>query len=662
MKRNLVKITLCLSLLLVAGVAAEAAPRKWNYVQSVKVDREGPVKVNLPYETVDKAQPDLSDLRLVNSDGQMVPFYLQQEKPEKISYRKIKTYDVARSETQTVVNVVTGVEKKRIDALKLNILNRKFLKSVVVESSEDYESWKEISRGTPIFGSAGGPSNTLIELPPGKRKYLRLVFDDRRSTPVEIKAIRIRTLPSTQPPTRKLKVAVTDRREVGKRSILDLRLPHRNLPLLKFRFSVTEPVFKREVALFQQARSKGITQRERVGGGTIFRFRGKTAQKQRLAVPVNYRFKNRRARLIINNRDKPPLELEKLSGLVPQIKLVFWARQPGTYRLLAGNRVADRPEYQLGWLRDYVETMQLSELQPGDLRENRRFRPPEELPELPTRGAKLVPDQWKYRKKLELRSSGIKWLELPPAVLAHSGRSQQDLRLLTGQYQIPYVLDERTLTRTFSRKKVNISRRQQGTSSRYKFELPYPRLPLFSISARVDEALYEREVVLFEKNKKRPGKSNRRVLGRSTWKRTPSGSETVKRIYLRKRPRTAELYLEIDNKDNAPLELSKFNFNYKTHRLFFKTEEQQPVYLYYGNQEASAPEYDIRLVKTSLLNSQAQKVQAGPEERLTPAAWWEFDYTGSTSRVIFTVVIIFVTAALLFIIARLLPEVEVTAE
>ncbi len=658
MKLKLAKVSICLLILFSIRPTPAVANPKWNYTQTVTVNREGPVKVNIPYGTVDKLQPDFSDLRLVNSDGHIVPFYLRQEKPRKVNYQKIKTYDVARSETQTVVNLVTGVEENRIDALKLNISNRKFLKSVTVKSSNDYKYWQEIIKTAPIFGSTQGPSNNLIMLPPGKRKYLRLIINDLQSTPVKIDGIKVRVLPNAQPPTKKINIKLKKRQEVGDNTIIDLKFPYRNLPLLKLQFSVANPVFKREVALFQQIHSKGITRQKRVGEGTIFRFRGNSTSRQRLTFPVNHQFLNRQARLVINNRDNPRLELKNLTGIVPEIKLVFWARQPGTYRILAGNRAASRADYQLDWLRDYVESTQLPELLPGPLEENKYFRPPEELPELPTRGAKLIPKKWKYRKKLQLNSPGIKWLELPPAVLAHSRPHLQDLRLLGGQHQIPYILAEQPLTRTIDRTTIKISQKQQGTTTRYKFELPHPNLPLLSIFALPEEKLYKRKVVVYEKINDHPNRSNRRVLGRSTWKQHPDRNKAAERIYLRKRPLSTELYLEIYNEDNAPLKLNDFNFSYTTHRIFFKTEQQKPVFLYYGNNSATTPDYDIKLVKTSLLNSQAQQIHLGLEERLTPSAWWKVDFTGSTTRIIFWAIIIFVTAGLLIVIAYLLPEVQ----
>jgi hypothetical protein len=561
-----------------------------------------------------------------------------------------------------VVNLVTGVEENKIVALKLNISNRKFLKSVTVKSSTDYKHWQKIIGTAPIFGSIRGPSNNLIMLPPGKRKYIRLIIDDRQSTPVKIDGIKVRIFPNAQPPTKKINIKIKERQEVGDNTIIDLHFPYRNLPLLKLQFSVDNPAFKREVALFQQIHSKGITRQKRVGEGTIFRFRGNSTARQRLTFPVNHQFLNRQARLVINNRDNPRLELKNLTGIVPEIKLVFWARQPGTYRILAGNRAASRPDYQLDWLRDYVESMQPPDLLPGPLEKNKYFRQPEELPELPTRGAKLSPKKWKYRKKLQLNSPGIKWLELPPAVLSRSRSHLQDLRLLSGQHQIPYILAEQPLTRTIDRTTIKISQEKQGTTTRYKFELPHPNLPLFSIFTLPEEKLYKRKVVLYEKINDHPNRSNRRVLGRSTWKQLPDRNKATERIYLRKRPLSAELYLKIYNEDNAPLKLSDFNFSYTTHRIFFKTEQQKPVFLYYGNNSATTPDYDIKLVKTSLLNSQAQQIHLGPEERLTPSAWWKVDFTGSTTRIIFWSIIIFVTAGLLIVIAYLLPEVQTKKE
>ena len=109
-------------------------------------------------------------------------------------------------------------------------------------------------------------------------------------------------------------------------------------------------------------------------------------------------------------------------------------------------------------------------------------------------------------------------------------------------------------------------------------------------------------------------------LGRATWDQTPNSPKRDLVIELNARPQSDTLFLETDNGDNPPIELRDFRSYYPVTRVVFKAtpDPAQPVWLYYGNLDATAPHYDLTLVAGELLRAERSTVTAGAEENLSP--------------------------------------------
>src|SRR5437867_12184397 len=90
-------------------------------------------------------------------------------------------------------------------------------------------------------------------------------------------------------------------------------------------------------------------------------------------------------------------------------------------------------------------------------------------------------------------------------------------------------------------------------------------------------------------------------------------------IKLDAQPQGDTLLHETDNGDNPGIELREFRCYYPATRVVFKAapDSTQPVWLYYGNREASAPHYDLSLVPGELLRAARSTVIPGRYENLS---------------------------------------------
>ena len=119
-------------------------------------------------------------------------------------------------------------------------------------------------------------------------------------------------------------------------------------------------------------------------------------------------------------------------------------------------------------------------------------------------------------------------------------------------------------------------------------------------------------------------------------------------------PKTDTVLIETDNGDNPPIELQDFRGYYPVTRIIFVSSKSQSIKLFYGNEEAPAPQYDAKLMAAQLLRSKRAPAALGPQEILKSERMAE-TLTGST-RYAFWGVLGIVVIALLVLISRLLPK------
>jgi len=149
-------------------------------------------------------------------------------------------------------------------------------------------------------------------------------------------------------------------------------------------------------------------------------------------------------------------------------------------------------------------------------------------------------------------------------------------------------------------------------------------------------------------------------LGRATWDQMPNSRKRDLVIELNARPKSDTLFLETDNGDNPAIELRDFRGFYPVTRVVFKAtpDPAQPIWLYYGNPDATAPHYDLTLVAGELLKADRSTVAPGTEENLSPkSAFVGQTLTGST-RYIFWGALALVVIVLLAIMSRFLPKAQ----
>ena len=630
-------------------------PNEWRQTQLLEVPAPGLTRVNLPASTLDAAQPDLEDLRILDPTGNAVPYLIERPAPEAESTIRAKEFRSTIETGTTRIIIKTGTNAPIVGAI-LETPSRQFVKAVDVEGSHDSAAWKKISSGEPIFELPNGAAKSRVSFPEGSWEFLRLTIDDRRSEPVPFTGAQL-CKARANAPAESVPVKIKSHEESLGTTRLDVDLGAANQTLASLRLETNEPLFTRSVTLaIPELSDDGVRERA-VAEAIIYRVNVNGKSEARVDIPLELQIHSRELLVLIRNEDSPPLSIEAVRADRRPVRLIFFANQPGRYSLLSGNGQATAPRYDLSALSEQLKNASAKEVFPSALTSNPNYKAPEALAAVALRGAKIDIDKWKFRKALPLTQSGVQETELDLEVLAHALPDQRDIRLVHDERQISFLLERTSISRRINLNAAIANDPKKTTWSQWSMKLPQPGLPITRIVCTSPSPLFHRELRLWEKVTDERGDKYPCELGRAVWDQTPTSKHDVI-VDLKVRPQSDTLFLETDNGDNPAIELRDFRAYYSVIRVLFKAvpDPAKPLWIYYGNDDANAPHYDLTLVSTELLHAGRASVVAGAEENVSGRANRVGETLTGSARYIFWGALALVVIALLAIMSRFLPK------
>lgn len=276
-------------------------------------------------------------------------------------------------------------------------------------------------------------------------------------------------------------------------------------------------------------------------------------------------------------------------------------------------------------------------------------------PQFPDSGATLDVSDWSFRKSVVISNSGPQQLDLDLDVLSRAQRDFSDLRLMRQGEQIPYLVEPATLRRFITPEVVVTNDPHHPAVSLWMVHLPRPHLPVVELHCETATPLFERDMTLYEiRRDAGSGEAIQETLAHAVWTKTPGSAVKAFTLKLNFSPLTDTLILEAQNGDNPPIQLNHFQLLYTAMSILFEAKAGEDLFLYYGNDSATAPHYDLNLVSSQLRSVNKSTAGLGPEEPLKKS--WSAKGASGKGGLIFWGVLALVVVALLVVIARLLPK------
>jgi hypothetical protein len=640
------------------GAAALAAPLPpdWQHVQTVQVDQTGLLKLGVPLETLDAARPDLADLRLYDDAGREVPFRIERPAPAPRAIRAAKNFRVTLSGKATVATFDTDL-RQSVDRISLETPARDFIKAVTIEGSNDGKTWQSVIRDQPVFRRHSA-SRMHVEFPPIVWTHWRVTIDDRRVEAIPLTGATIHAADPTPAPATTMDIRLVERDESAGQTRLTLLAAGARVTLAGIQIEAADPLFTRAVTLAYRDYVEGEVRETVLARGTIYRvaLEGQPAAAS-LSFAAQVTVPARELIVTIENGDSPPLNITAVRATRRPVYIAWLATEPGAFHFLSGNSKCAAPRYDLAALGASVNARLVQPRSVVALSPNPSYRATETLPEIQDVGTPIDLANWKFRKRVELAKPGVQQLELDLETLSRAARGFEDLRLVRGGQQIPYLLERPSITRSLAPEIEKADDPKRPSVSRWRIRLPHSALPVTQLVCDTDAPFFQRQVALTEQVHDERGNTHTVSRANATWTRTLE--QRKEKLVLTLSPPAGDvLFLEVENGDNPPLALKDFALRYPVTRIIFKTGADTATYLYSGNPQASRPRYDIDLVARQLLAAEKGKATLGFGESLKTSRWFETEKVSGKAGWIFWGVLAVVVAALLFVISRLLPRSE----
>jgi hypothetical protein len=360
---------------LVAGMAGNILafdPAEWKYQSAVTIE-DGAGEycgLILTPDVYDAARLDLRDIRLVDADGEQVPYVLvgPTDTATKRQYRPAVINRAKNADGAAMVTLDFGDEKVK-NSIEAVTAGNNFRRAVKAEGSNDNIEFFTLVEQAYVFAVSYDRRFEQVDLPANDYRYLRITVSPmaaEEKSPV-IDAVKAFEIEESLAERRSVEMVPMKHSEDEKNnsSIYVYDLVYRRLPVSEIKLDVADDSFYRYVTV--EGRDAGTRQvkvhsednRQRfrdvdvkwegIVSDAIYRYDATNGQKHErlvLRIPSGRRV-YRYLRITIRNYDDKPVTVASASANMIAHKIVFAHADSAAQLLYVGSESARAPQYDL---------------------------------------------------------------------------------------------------------------------------------------------------------------------------------------------------------------------------------------------------------------------------------------------------------------------------
>jgi len=337
----------------------------------------GYVILQLPPEFFSHLKPDLSDLRIVNADGE-APYVLGVEKEAASSSRvPARMYNLSSGANGTAFLADLGSGSAFHNAITIQVLSENFRRGVVIEGSDDEKSWRTLTSQGQVFDytvrdiKSVSVRDTDVTYPEATFRYLRVTISggslDVRGVQV-FREIQLAAREAVYEPA----ISVSENNEARTTdAVLDIGadgIPHRRGTL-----ETASVNFNRPIAIYD---SSNKSDWRLLTYGYLYDVRTSvfTGSNLSFAYPESNR---RYLKISVLNGDDRPISINGVS-LYGVVRRVIFSYDPAKeYFVYLGRSDARRPQYDFEKISQYLDISSLDQVSAGRVEENPEYKAPE---------------------------------------------------------------------------------------------------------------------------------------------------------------------------------------------------------------------------------------------------------------------------------------------
>ena len=369
--------------LLFSGNAFCVDRASYRYVAPIQGVSPGYVLFNIPPQVYDKANPSLSDVRIVTGEGEEVPYVIwsntKTAERKKIETGTLNTSYIPQSYTTFTLDIgETGI---RTNSLTVTTKSVDFVRRVTVEGSPDNKTFAVLKRDDYIFDltSEHNIKNLAVSYPTTDYRYLKVTIWDDGEEPLVDPGGEIYLVSEIRGESAVLISSMKREEKASSHTTeITLDLSYRNLPSSSAELSVDDKSFKREVKILSSNEDDPAKYIESFST-TIYRIT--TPRFVRSSSLIEYpEIRARYVKIIVQNENDRPLLITNVAVSGVPRKITFTSDPRKEYFLYFGNPNSKNPSYDIEELFSYIDKETVAPVTLGAVTANPGYIPGAELP------------------------------------------------------------------------------------------------------------------------------------------------------------------------------------------------------------------------------------------------------------------------------------------
>lgn len=339
-----------LFILLFAGVTFAQESVVNGEINQVKKDSL--YRIHIPHNVRSYSAKDLRDFRIWDTKGNQVPYFVQPT----TTYKRTNISDFTEfsiiSSTIIVDSSATYIFKnpyKSIDQAALLIANYQGNKSYRLEGSNNQKQWFGIVNSGQLY-QLNHPTETsvykVIHFPLCAYQYLKVVFDDRNSLPINLLKIgkaASKTATTVTIDMEEIPVKLIEFSEKDKKTQIHVRFDRKEV-INQIRIAITAPdLYSRKATLYRlqerEVKHKVESYRQRLATFSV-----RSDKDLIFDIPECV---EKEVYVEIDNKDNPKLQISGIHFMQEPIYLVASLKKSEKYTITAGNEKLSFPDYDI---------------------------------------------------------------------------------------------------------------------------------------------------------------------------------------------------------------------------------------------------------------------------------------------------------------------------
>jgi hypothetical protein len=324
----------------------------FGYSQNFKgeisdVKQSGVNQITIAPEIRAVAKNDLRYFRIIDRANNQVPYVIVDGHTSKESYQPFAIISKENLQDSITSIIIQNEEKKEIGQFSLQIVNSALTKSYSVSGSNDAKEWFGLVENetlTNLIAAKGTSVTQTISFPANTYSFLRIIFNDKKSLPLNIKSVgiaKIQLIPDNFLEVTNFNYKISEDKD-RKVTIIHF-LADNSFQIEALAFDIKTDYFNRSATIAvkrnQQIKKRSLVYKENVAQFMLSSKKDKTIYFDAID--------EKEFTVEIENQDNQPLAISAIRVLQKPVVVVARLIQNEKYQVIVDTTL-EKPNYDLG--------------------------------------------------------------------------------------------------------------------------------------------------------------------------------------------------------------------------------------------------------------------------------------------------------------------------